>query len=128
MGRSNDGRLLLEHQHYCSNAKLWMATEIMEVILDRFDRQLKQENRDVLLFLDNTPCHPETPQNSLSFIKLVFFPKNTTSKLPSADAGIIRNLKAKYRKHLLRHVISLVDGENTASAIIKSVTVLDAIR
>ena len=99
-----------------------MATEIMEVILDRLDRQLKQENRDVLLFLDNTPCYPETPQKSLSFIKLVFFPKNTTSKLPSADAGIIRNLKAKYRKHLLRHVVSLVDGENT------SVTVLDAIR
>ena len=45
-----------------------------------------------------------------------------------ADAGIIRNLKAKYRKRLLRHVVWLLDGENTASAIIKGVTVLDTIR
>ena len=59
---------------------------------------------------------------------MVFLPKNATLKLQPADAGIIRNLKAKYRKHLLRHVVSLLGGENTASAIIKSVTVLDAIR
>ena len=114
--------------HYFSNAKSWMTTEIMEVILGRLDRQLKQENRHVLLFLDNAPCHPETLQQSLSFIKLIFLPKNATLKLQPADAGIIRNLKAKYRKRLLRHVVSLLDGENTASAIIKSVTVLDAIR
>ena len=88
----------------------------------------KQENRRVLLFLGNAPCHPETIQQSLSFIKLVFLPKNTTSKLQPVDAGIIRNLKAKYRKRLIKHVVSLLDGENTASAIIKSVTVLDAIR
>ena len=104
-----------------------MTTEIMEVILARLDRQLKQENRQVLLFLDNVPCHPETLQQSLSFIKLVFLQKNTTSKLQPADAGIIRNLKPKYRKHLLRHVVSPLDGESAASAIIKSVTVLDAI-
>ena len=101
--------------HYFSNAKSWMTTE-------------KQENRRVLLFLGNAPCHPETIQQSLSFIKLVFLPKNTTSKLQPVDAGIIRNLKAKYRKRLIKHVVSLLDGENTASAIIKSVTVLDAIR
>ena len=45
-----------------------------------------------------------------------------------ADAGIILNLKAKYRERLLRQVAALLDGENTASAIIKGVTVLDAIR
>ena len=105
-----------------------MTTEIMEVILCRPDRQLKQENHHILLFLVNTPCHPETLQQSLSFIKLVFLPKNTTSKLQSADTGIIHNLKVKYRKRLLRHVVSLLDGENTASIIIKSFTVLDAIR
>ena len=115
--------------HYFSNANSWITTAIMEVILGRLDRQLKQENRHhVLLFLENAPCHPETLQQSLRFIKLVFLPKNTTSKLQPADAGIIRNLKAKYRKSLLRHILYLLDGENTASAIIKSATVLDAIR
>ena len=44
--------------HYFSNAKSWMTTAIMEVILGRLDRQFKQENRHVLLFFDNAPCHP----------------------------------------------------------------------
>ena len=96
--------------HYFSNAKSWIATEIMEVILGRLDRQLRQENRHVLLFLDNAPYHPETLQQSLRFI----LSKNATSKLQPADAGIIRNLEAKYRKRLLRHVVSLLDGENNA--------------
>ena len=57
--------------NYFSNAKSGMTTEIMEVILGLLDRQLKQENRHVLLFLDNAPCHPETLKQSLNFIKLV---------------------------------------------------------
>ena len=59
---------------------------------------------------------------------MVFLPKNTTSKLHPAHVGIIRNLKAKRRKYLARHVASLLNRENTASTIIKQVIVLDAIK
>ena len=113
--------------HYFASAKSWMNTEIMEHILGRLDRQLKLENFHVILFFDNALNHPEFLQDPLELMKLVFFPKNKTSELQPAEAGIICNLKARYRKCLVRHV-SILNGENTASTIIKQVTVLDAIR
>ena len=82
--------------HYFANAKSWTNTELMEQILGRLDRQLKLENRHVILFLGNASSHLETLQDPLEFIKMEFLPKNTTSKLQPADAGIIRNLKVKY--------------------------------
>ena len=53
----------------------------MEHILGRLDRQLELENRQVILFLDNAPSHPETLQDSLELIKPIFLPKNTISDL-----------------------------------------------
>ena len=82
----------------------------------------------VYVFLANAPSHPETLQNPLEFIKLACLLKNTTSKLQPADAGIIRNLKAKYVKRLFRHAVSIINGENIASNIIKQVTVLNVTR
>ena len=58
----------------------------------------------------------------------IFVPKNTTCKLQPADAGIIHHLKAKYRKRLVTHTVSLLNGKNTASSIIKQVTVSDVVR
>ena len=60
-------------------------------------------------------------------IKLVFLPKNTTSRLQPLDAGIIRNFKHKYRKLLVRYVVSHIGEGKTASQIIKEVHVLKAI-
>ena len=53
----------------------------MEHILGRLDRQLELENRQVILFLDNAPSHPETLQDPLEIIKLIFLPNNTISDL-----------------------------------------------
>ena len=55
-------------------------------------------------------------------------PKNTTSRLQPLDAGIIQNFKVKYRKLLLKFVISRVNDKKTASEIVKEVDVLEAIR
>ena len=100
----------------------------MEHIFGRLHSQLKLENRHVILFLGNARSHPEALQDLLEFIKLVFLPKNITFQLQPADAGIIHNLKAKYRKLLVRHVVSLLNAETAASTIIKQVTILGAIR
>ena len=51
-------------------------------------------------------------------------PKNTASLL----VGIIQNFKVKYRKLLLKFVISRVNDKKTASEIVKEVDVLKAIR
>ena len=84
--------------HYFASTKSWMNAEIMEHIIDQLDRQLKLENSQVALFLDKAPSHPETLPDPLEFIKLAFLPKLTSCRLQNPCAGIIRYLKAKYRK------------------------------
>ena len=112
--------------HYFTNQKPWMTSDIMRNILACTNRKLKSECRNVLLFLDNAPCYP----SGLSFsnIKVIFLPKNATSRLQPLDAGIIQNFKVKYRKLLLKFVISRVDKQTTAAEIAKEVDILKAIR
>ena len=87
---------------------------------------MKFQNRNVILFLDNATCHQESIQESMSDIKLVFLPKNTTSRLQPLDAGIIRAFKQKYRKLLIKYVISRVD-ENMRAPDIKADDILKVI-
>ena len=53
--------------------------------------------------------------------------KNTTSRPQPLDAGIIRNFKLKYRKKLLKFVISRINDNVKATDIIQEVDVLKAI-
>ncbi|XP_068735256.1 tigger transposable element-derived protein 6-like [Montipora capricornis] len=112
---------------YFANSKAWMNTEIMTTILSKLNRQLKRNDRHILLFMDNAPCHPQTLSGEFSNITVQFLPKNTTSKSQPLDAGIIANWKVLYRKRMLRYVCSQVDGEKNASEIVKSINVLMAI-
>ena len=84
-------------------------------------------NCKVIPFLDDVTCHPESLQNHLTKIKLVFLPKNTTSRLQPLDAGIIRKFKLKHRKLLLRFVVSRVNDSQTTSQVIEEVQILRAI-
>ena len=66
------------HPHKCSyyaNKKTWMTTEVMTDILCKLNGSLKRHRRQILLFMDNAPCHPESHN-----INVVFLPKNTTTK------------------------------------------------
>ena len=74
----------------------------MEAVLARFNRKLVFENRKVILFLDNSTCHPESMIGQFLQIKINFLPQNTNSRLQPLDAGIIQNLKVKYRKRLAK--------------------------
>ena len=105
-----------------------MATETIIQVLTALDPNLVIENRKVLLFLDSTPFHPESLQGNLKNIKLVFLPKNNTSQLQPCDAGIILNFKVKYRKQLLKHIISRIDDGKRASEIIQEVDFLQCMR
>ena len=100
--------------HYFSKEKAWMRTEIMEDVLRLLDRKVQLGRRKIILFLDNTTCHPETPQINLKNIKLIFLPKCTTSRLQLLDAGIIRTFKYEYRKRLLKYVVSQIDEDKNA--------------
>ena len=52
-----------------------MNTEIMTTILSKFNRQMKRNDRDILLFVDNAPCHLQTLSRQFSNITVQFLPK-----------------------------------------------------
>ena len=104
-----------------------MNREIMSDMLERLDRKMKMQDRNVVLFLDNATSHQESIKKNLSNIKLVFLPKNRTSRLQPLDTIIIRVFKLKCRKFLIRYVISRVDGNKRASDIINKINILKVI-
>ena len=79
------------------------------------------------LFIDNTPSHPESFIDCFSHVKIVFLPKNTTSKLQPLDAGIIKNFKVLYPKQLLQYVLAKIKPGSNASDVISSVDLLKSI-
>ena len=61
------------------------------------------------------PSHPHT--DNLKAIKSHFLPPNTTCKTQPMDQGVIRSLKAKYRKNVVRKIIQSVEKKKTLSEI-----------
>ena len=62
-----------------------------------------------------------------SNIKIVFLPKNITSRLQPLDAGIIKSFKTKYRKKLMGYVIARINDDLFASEISKGIDIIQAI-
>ena len=117
----------LEKVMYFADKKSWMQVEIMEKILTTLNNQMIKEKRNVVLFLDNATVHPPSLIDKFSNIKIIFLPKNTTSRLQPLDAGIIQSFKSKYRKRLMRHVLARINEDLLASEIAKEIDVLQAI-
>ena len=111
-----------------SNPKSWMTSKVMEAVLARFNKKLAFEDRKVILFLDNATCHPESMIGQFLEIKIIFLPKNASSRLQPLDAGIIQNFKVKYRKRLVKYVLATIQEDASATQIVKGVDVLVAIR
>ena len=88
---------------------------------------MRKQGREVILFLDNATVHPTSLIDMHSNIKIVFLPKNTTSRLQPLDAGLIQSFKTKYRKKLMRYVIARINDDLTASEIAKDIDILQAI-
>ena len=55
---------------------------------------------------------------------VLLLPKNTKSRLQPLDARIIRAFKLKYRKLLIRYIISNVDDDKLTSDIINEIDIL----
>ena len=100
----------------------------MEAALARFNRKVVFEDIKVIIFLDNATCHPEFMICQFSQIKIIFLPKNTSSRLQPLDAGIIQNFKVKYQKRLVKYVLARIQEDASATQTIKGVVVLVAIR
>ena len=114
--------------HYFSNPKSWTISEVMEAVLARFNRKLEFEDRKVILFLDNATCHPESMIGQFSQIKMIFLPKNTTSRLQPLNADIIQNFKVKYQRSLVKYVLARIQEDASAMQIVKGMDLLVAIQ
>ncbi|XP_025407826.1 tigger transposable element-derived protein 6-like [Sipha flava] len=106
------------------NKKAWMTTEIMEKWLRYFNADMRSQNRNVLIFLDNAACHPKI---ELSNTKILMLPPNTTSITQPMDQGVIYTFKSYYRKFLLQSLLCKMDNCSSAHQLAKSISVLDAV-
>ena len=97
----------------------------MEKVPQKLNNMMKLENQNILLFLDNAPVHPESLVGKYSHIRVVFLPKNTTSRLQPLDAGIIQSFKVKYRKSY--YVMWLQGYQTNVMDVVKEVDILQAI-
>ena len=95
----------------------------MLALLKRFNRKLLFEQRKVILFLDNAPCHLESTLDSFSQIKIIFLPKSTTSRFQAPGAGIVQNFKVKYRKNQVTYVLARTNKNSSATQIIKEANI-----
>ena len=105
-----------------------MDFNILDDVLSKLNRKLARERRNIILFLDNAPCHPPDMKGKYDHIKIVFFPPNCTYRLQPLDLGIIQTFKLKYMKLMLTHVVSKIHDCNSATEVSKSVDLLQAIR
>ncbi|XP_053403566.1 tigger transposable element-derived protein 6-like [Mercenaria mercenaria] len=111
---------------YYFNKKAWMNSYIYEEFLKSLNRKMKSQNRNILLFVDNAPSHPQV---KLSNIKVQFLPANTTSVTQPMDQGIIQTVKLKFKKRQLQHMVRGMEQHPAmqGSELLKQITILDAI-
>lgn len=107
-----------------ANKRAWMTKEIMTDWLITFDSRMRKLKRNVILFMDNAASHPDA---TLTHVKIVFLPPNTTSACQPLDQGIIKNFKVLYRQKVLRHILSNMNAAASALELSKTISVLDAI-
>ena len=98
---------------YRSQKSAWMTGRIFEEWLRDFDCRMNAHGRNVLLTMDNAGVH-NMRDIPLKAVKLVYFPKNTTSCTQPCDAGIIQALKLKYKEQLHNHILGSLSSEQTA--------------
>ena len=107
------------------NRKAWMTMDIFKDWVSDLNSQMRRSNRRILIFLDNATSHSHDLK--FSHVELKFLPPGTTSVLQPLDLWIIRAFQARYRKQLIKHLLTKLDICEKASEIAKSVSVLDCI-
>ena len=66
---------------WTANKTAWMNVKLFERWLTNLNSSMKKQNRHILLFLDNAPCHP--PDIQLTNVKLQFFPSEHNFNCPT---------------------------------------------
>ena len=75
---------------YRGQKKSWMDSDLFEEWVRELDRKFEQQNRKVVLIIDNCPAHPAI--GGFKAIQLCFCPPNTTAVTQPVDQRVIRYL------------------------------------
>ena len=101
-----------------------MTSTIFETWVRKLDINMKNSNRKIALVVDN--CTPHPVIHGLTNVRLVFLPPNTTSKTQPMDAGVIRCLKAYYRKNLAGMRLLAFEGKKELKVdVLEAMKLLD---
>ena len=80
---------------YYWNQKSWMQVSIWNEYLKKLDSQMRRQDRNILLLIDNAPTHALYETTRLTNITIEHLPPNTTSHLQPCDQGIINSFKVR---------------------------------
>ena len=78
-----------------------------------------------MIFLDKATSHNHNLK--LTIVEFRFLPPNTTTKLQPLDLGIIRAFKARYRKDMIKHLLTQIGTCESTSELCKNINVLKVI-
>ena len=116
--------LPVDYQH---SKNAWMTSQIFLDWLRRLNARMVEENRNIVLFLDNCSSHAKaTSSANLSNITIHYLPPNSTSRTQPMDQGVIRSLKCVYRRKLLEQIVSAFDAGKYVKELLK-INLKDAI-
>lgn len=100
---------------YRYNKKAWILSGLWYKYLRNLNDKMRIQGRQIILITDNCPSHPHPnspPENSegpipptLTHLKLLYLPPNSTSKLQPLDQGIIASFKAAYRRQYADYMV-----------------------
>ena len=100
--RTHDVRQLV---HYMAQSNAWMDAPLFTGWLDTFNRWCQNQGRCIALLMDNASAHMTSSGTAGELhglgVRYLFLPANTTSIIQPYDQGIIRSLKAAYRRCLV---------------------------
>lgn len=109
---------------YYSQQNSWMSSDIFYQIMKKMNNQFKNQNRKVLILLDQSPAHPKL-LSCFENITFLFLPKNTTSVMQPLDLGIIHSLKCHYRNILCQHILAYNENNNFKYSIYDCIKTLE---
>lgn len=101
----------------------WMTGLIFDEIMTKWNRELRQQKRKVLLVLDNASCHPN---NDYSNIEILFLIPNSTSVIQPLDQGIILSTKRRYKKRLAERYLVYLENKKDALQMLNNLDIVQA--
>ncbi|CAI5528796.1 unnamed protein product [Closterium sp. Naga37s-1] len=118
-----------EHCYWRNTAKGCMTSPLFTLFIEKLNAAMYAEGRHIVILLDNASTHVLTSRGatsedlfgfrtrSLSNVRLVYLPPNTTCFTQPLDQGLIAMAKARYRQHWLRAFTARCNAEGATSCV-----------